>query len=309
MGGSEIDRLTPAALELYERLLVESCTDLASLPQAPFAELRSWGLIWEEDGRAMVQAPEDVTRRRANDLHSRAEAVRASGHELAALWRRHHGQPEVELLVGEQVTVMLETLLNSAERSVLSTSIPSGDLDVPVSAPIVEADALGRGVHIRAIYSAEVLDAANGLDIVRACVSWGEEARLLPNVPSIFMVVDDQVVAVVPPYEVRSARQMFLLRSPGMVEVFTRIFERLWSQSLPVDVDHDRGGDARADQQLLVLLANGLSDRAVARELGISERTLSRRLTTLSQRYGAQSRFQLGYLAARLLAEQEDSVS
>lgn len=313
MGPQDHDRLSEAALELYERLLVSRETDLAPLPEAPLAELRAWGLIWEQDGRALAQAPADVTRQRASDMESRAEAVRERGAELAALWRRHQGEPEVELVVGDQVTMMLDTLLNTAQHELLSTSIPFGDIDVPITAPSSEAGALARGVRIRAIYSAEVLDTPNGLDIVRACVSWGEEARLLPNVPGVFIVCDNvcdnTLAAVVPPFEVREARQMFVLRSPGLVEVFRDIFERLWAQSLPVDVEHDRGGDARADQQLLVLLANGLSDRAVARELGISERTLSRRITTLSQRYGAQSRFQLGFQAARLLGDGEDSVS
>lgn len=305
-------RLSEAAAELYERLLVAGGTVHGAGPDHALAELREWGLVWGEPGQELAQPPEDVTRRRAKVLEDRAEAVRESGEELAALWRRHQGVPDVELLTGDQVTMMVDTLLNSTRHTLLSTSLPPTDTTVLPTVPDVEADALARGVHIRAIYSAEVLDAPNGLDLVRACVGWGEEARLLPNVPGIFMVCDNEVATVVTPYEQWSARQMFVFRSPGMVEVLRRIFERLWAQSLPVDVDHDRGGDARADQQLLVLLANGLSDRAVARELGISERTLSRRITTLSHRYGAQSRFQLGFQAARLLAgasAAEDSVS
>jgi DNA-binding NarL/FixJ family response regulator len=51
-------------------------------------------------------------------------------------------------------------------------------------------------------------------------------------------------------------------------------------------------------KQLLTLMATGATDRAVARELGLSERTVHRRIARLQVLLGAQSRFQLGVLAS-----------
>ncbi|WP_328946307.1 LuxR C-terminal-related transcriptional regulator [Streptomyces sp. NBC_00250] len=49
-------------------------------------------------------------------------------------------------------------------------------------------------------------------------------------------------------------------------------------------------------RHLLALMATGATDRAIARMLGVSERTVLRRITRVQQHLGAQSRFQLGLL-------------
>lgn len=55
-----------------------------------------------------------------------------------------------------------------------------------------------------------------------------------------------------------------------------------------------------ATQRLLRLMRTGATDRAIARELGVSLRTLHRRIARLQSLLGVQSRFQLGVLAAEL---------
>jgi DNA-binding NarL/FixJ family response regulator len=55
-----------------------------------------------------------------------------------------------------------------------------------------------------------------------------------------------------------------------------------------------------ATQRLLTLMRTGATDRAIARELGVSLRTLHRRIARLQSLLGVQSRFQLGVLAAEL---------
>ncbi|WP_191298861.1 LuxR C-terminal-related transcriptional regulator [Lentzea cavernae] len=53
-------------------------------------------------------------------------------------------------------------------------------------------------------------------------------------------------------------------------------------------------------QDLLRLMRTGATDRAIARELDVSLRTLNRRIARLQSMLGVQSRFQLGVLAAEL---------
>ena len=55
-----------------------------------------------------------------------------------------------------------------------------------------------------------------------------------------------------------------------------------------------------ATQRLLWLMRTGATDRAIARELDVSLRTLNRRIARLQSMLGVQSRFQLGMLAAEL---------
>lgn len=51
-------------------------------------------------------------------------------------------------------------------------------------------------------------------------------------------------------------------------------------------------------RKLLLLMAAGATDRAIARELGVSERTICRRIARLELKLGVRTRFQLGVLAA-----------
>ena len=55
-----------------------------------------------------------------------------------------------------------------------------------------------------------------------------------------------------------------------------------------------------ATRRLLRLMCTGATDRAIARELDVSLRTLNRRIARLQSLLGVQSRFQLGVLAAEL---------
>jgi DNA-binding NarL/FixJ family response regulator len=53
-----------------------------------------------------------------------------------------------------------------------------------------------------------------------------------------------------------------------------------------------------ATQRLLGLMRTGATDRAIARELCVSLRTVHRRIARLQSLLGVRSRFQLGVLAA-----------
>ncbi|MFS8096909.1 helix-turn-helix domain-containing protein [Lentzea alba] len=59
-------------------------------------------------------------------------------------------------------------------------------------------------------------------------------------------------------------------------------------------------GKEPTTRRLLLLMRTGATDRAIARELDVSLRTLNRRIARLQSMLGVQSRFQLGVLAAEL---------
>lgn len=60
------------------------------------------------------------------------------------------------------------------------------------------------------------------------------------------------------------------------------------------DVDLEPTAETR---HLLRLMRTGAIDEAIARELGVSPRTVHRRITRLQSLLGARSRFQLGVIA------------
>jgi len=55
----------------------------------------------------------------------------------------------------------------------------------------------------------------------------------------------------------------------------------------------------RRDQMILALLAAGAPDATIARQAGVSQRTVERRVRALMDQLGAGTRFQAGVQAAR----------
>ncbi|MGH1556151.1 response regulator transcription factor [Streptomyces sp. L7] len=84
-----------------------------------------------------------------------------------------------------------------------------------------------------------------------------------------------------------------------MTEALQKLFELAWQQAAPLGRPAGNGELSEDEQALTRLLAAGLKDEAVARHLGISLRTLRRRVSDLQERLGAASRFQLGLRAAQ----------
>ena len=83
------------------------------------------------------------------------------------------------------------------------------------------------------------------------------------------------------------------LEPGGLVQ----LFELLWAQATPIVAAVDSPDD---DRELAALLASGAKDDVVARHLGTSSRTLSRRIAELMDRLHVRTRFQAGVQAVRL---------
>ena len=81
-----------------------------------------------------------------------------------------------------------------------------------------------------------------------------------------------------------------LLRPAAVVDVFVALFEELWRRAEPV---LSRDAAAR-DRKLLELMALGFKDEALGRQLGLSLRTVRRRIAALMEEHGVDTRFQLG---------------
>ncbi|WNV87369.1 LuxR C-terminal-related transcriptional regulator [Umezawaea sp. Da 62-37] len=62
------------------------------------------------------------------------------------------------------------------------------------------------------------------------------------------------------------------------------------------DVDPADREPTEATQHLLRLMRTGAIDETIARELGVSLRTVHRRITRLQNLLGARSRFELGVI-------------
>jgi DNA-binding NarL/FixJ family response regulator len=81
------------------------------------------------------------------------------------------------------------------------------------------------------------------------------------------------------------------------------LFDMVWERALPLHAGDSAERDtcqlAAEDRMLLQMLAAGLKDQVIARQLDVSLRTARRRLAHLMTTTGATSRFQLALAASR----------
>ena len=159
--------------------------------------------------------------------------------------------------------------------------------------------AIATGRRSRAIYPVVALSEAP--DVLRARARVGEQIRLLPDLPSRLMVIGT-THAVVPEPLGYADEPRLLVRQGALVESLILLFEEFWARASPVpELDSLVGGEARPDLRrfLLQLLAAGQKDEQIARTLGMSLRTVRRRIADVMSDLGADSRFQAGVEAVR----------
>jgi predicted DNA-binding transcriptional regulator len=179
----------------------------------------------------------------------------------------------------------------------------------PVDTYVKELDRLAAGVKYRVIYARPLLDEPGMLDVIRRDIRAGEQARVIDKVP-LKMGIVDRRVALLPlltgaPSGVAG---WLLVHRCALLEALIALFETMWLSALPLDgvvalpVEGDGTGSdlASEDTRLLTLLLAGMTDEAIARQLGMGKRTVVRRVRQLMNRVGVSTRMQLGWKASQL---------
>jgi hypothetical protein len=133
--------------------------------------------------------------------------------------------------------------------------------------------------------------AAVAATVVDVLAEAGVQVRLGETVPWFF--VSDLRVAVAPlHWSGMDDGPVGVFRGETMAGALRDLFEYRWARSIPW-----RGTNGTVDE-VLRLLAGGQSDEEVAEALGVSLRTVRRRVAEAMAEYGASSRFELGYRIA-----------
>jgi len=122
-------------------------------------------------------------------------------------------------------------------------------------------------------------------------VASGHRVRVVDH-PLVKLAVADGEVAMMQ----LDASTSLVLRGP-LVRLATELFDSTWRRSRPYLREGD--GLSRDDRQLLQLMMSGLTDAAMASQLGSSPRTVQRRLRALMDTAEVSTRMQLGWHALR----------
>jgi sugar-specific transcriptional regulator TrmB len=236
-----------------------------------------------------------VARRRA-ELDRTRLAARELLAELATP-DRYRPEDLVEVVIGRTaVATRFAQLLEGTERELLVLDRP------PYAAPPDEADTRVRdllrdGVRVLGIYSPDSLDLAGAVDELYSAADAGEQSRVHAHVP-IKLAISDRSLALLPFVVDQMVDSALVVHPSTLLEALTRLFFLLWEQATsPVPSAADDRADV--DGRLLTLLAAGLKDDAIARQLGLSSRTVGRRIAVMLDELGARTRFQAGVAAHR----------
>lgn len=81
-----------------------------------------------------------------------------------------------------------------------------------------------------------------------------------------------------------------MVRESALVEALAQLFHLLWEQAHPLVPEPVDDGVTEADQRLVAMLASGMKDDAIARQLNVSSRTVGRRVADLMEMLGARTR-------------------
>ena len=172
----------------------------------------------------------------------------------------------------------------------------------------VELELLRRGVKYRVIYDKTVLELPGWLEDVTRGIRHGEQARIAADLPMKLAISDDRL-AIIPLLRTGDdvVTASYLIHPSPLLDAVVALFDLAWERSVPVRLTTpalasvEEVGEGLTDDEvkLLTLLAAGATDKAASRALGWSERTVQRHVMKLSQRVGAQTRFQLAMEATR----------
>lgn len=213
------------------------------------------------------------------------------------------GTAVVPVLGAAAVHDVCARIQRAARREVLMVDAPPY-FDYGVQPNPSEFVAMDAGVTYRVVYHSEAVLTEIEREVMRSYISAGEQARINAQAWPKMLVVDGSVAVVPESSTDPDPERRLLITSSCLVDVLVTHFESLWERSTPVEaagrtLPAAESDISERDREVLTLMAAGLKDRAIARSLGVTERTVSRRIQELMRRLDADTRFRAGIRAVQ----------
>ncbi|MCX2947534.1 LuxR C-terminal-related transcriptional regulator [Lentzea sp. NEAU-D7] len=298
--------VAPELTAVYELLVTggSRTTDEIGVAAEVLEEMRELGLVRHLPGdvwqavapdlavEALIAAREEANRRARADIGPLMELyLRNRDEELA-------DNAFVEVVSGvDAVRELWHALLRGARGEVCVLDQP------PYVTPLgqhvaLEDETRERDVQWRVVYDRSAVDIPGRVTEIIDLVAAGERARVTPTLPFKLAVIDTHA-AVLPVVNGDIVDKVLLIRPSALLDVLRSTFELYWDKGIPFSPGGIYAAAADVDPNLLGLLAAGLTDESIARQLGLAPRTVQRRVRQLMDRCGAQTRFQAGVQAMR----------
>lgn len=246
------------------------------------------------------------------DLQEQLDAARRHIGMLDAAFQarpaEHNAATVVEVVTGQRAIRQRLRQLQRAARSQLSclAKPPYFDNSGTTEAAL---EALGRGLVCRTVYARAAIEHPGALVTVERLAGAGQQSRVLPDLPVSLYLSDDKIAmlpmrreAAAPgsagPSSAATAEAAVVVHPSAMLDALVKLFDGMWRRALPLHPSVEEQPTGTDQRRLITLLLSGLTDEAIARQLGLSHRTVQRRVAAFMTDLGAHTRFQAGVKAA-----------
>jgi DNA-binding CsgD family transcriptional regulator len=212
---------------------------------------------------------------------------------IAQLIARHQASGADRLHGLDEMNSFAEHLVANARREVviLSGRHRTGSFEFAV--PVAEA-VLRRGAELRLLWRSELIRTPT----VAAHATWlrtrGAPPRIVPTLPTTMLLVDRSVAVVT------TGDDAVVNRAASAVSPLCVLADQLWANSYSGTRRQHPADQTPRHHKVLRLLADGLTDDAIARQVGVSVRTVRNDMAAAMLSLDARSRFQAGVRAAQL---------
>ena len=230
--------------------------------------------------------------------------------------RDPHVSGLVEVVTGQPAIAEVWDSLQAGARTSVDVFDKPPFVQGDESVPVPELEMLARGVTARGVYERSSLLSPGKLAEVQELIKAGEMAAMVTELPFKLAVVDRRR-ALLPVAQGTELTAALIVRPSPLLDALIEVFDAAWARAMPVPRAGRPGGRAEAQEQagehpaepaaetrtgfegLLTMLSAGMTDEAIARQLGVSARTVQRRISDLMESLGSRNRFQAGVQAVR----------
>ncbi|MCX5175297.1 helix-turn-helix domain-containing protein [Streptomyces virginiae] len=293
--------------------------DLLVLPQAhvdtALSRLVEWGLATRSADERFTAAPPAVALGAL--ISQRRDGLRMAEHALVAFAEEHRAA-----MTGDSISDLIEVVtgvdairhrflqVQQAARTQVRSFITAPFVALSPDENTAEPVAIGRGVHFRAVLDRAVLAEPGIIDDAIESLRRGVQLRVADELPMKLVLADADLGLVPLTVTPDGEPGAVLLHRSGLLDALDALFETVWRTAHPLELSGTGGeaeptvefgatGPTDLDRRILALLLAGLTDQTAAAQLGLSPRTLHRRLRHLTDMAGVRTRMQLGGYAVR----------
>ncbi len=323
-GASEVStvegwaRASDPRLALYEALVGLTQPSRVALEQLGFAgplldvelpRLAESGLVsLLDDGTIAVADPQVAIPRYAAELERLAASSRSGLGALADRYREAQDAQERAATFDVTVTSGIGELdytraqvLRAARTSIefVAARTPTNDHLVLSGGP--DDILLRGGLTRRLVLDSSILDVEGTTKALARLTETGAQVRLMPTLALSVLVTDRSIAIVDITNHDPSGYGCIVVRHTPLVMALNELVDASFAGS--TEAPRARA-DARSrfgarQAQTLALLAAGATDSTIARQVGVSQRTVERFVRTILDDLGASTRFQAGAQAER----------